>query len=795
MAKVAGGEAVYEAAEHWVNAALRNDDSLFTPGTPIWTLANLTDFHDRFVLQSDDSKESFFTIFERQLHGAPPHTHQLAAEALYIHYLIAHPRTIGGNTKRKNINRVLRWSGAPVEIPVHLRGAQDTGFVNPGPAFVVYLPAQIELITEFLRHWKTLSPKAKEDSLGDPWAFKSELDSVSIPRSISQSMALLHLIHPSIFEPILSGTHKDRIRDAFGSLLKASTDDVDHDLLNIRRKLSSTYGIDFHYYAPEIRTVWDPRLSKWERFIGWARRYAEHSSFDRFERYYKEEVARNIAEAKSAVLSGNPDWLQVLRDAFKPPNNLTYWREHTPFLEWCENNPEAAAESLQSLWNNQSGLPAAIREFLGGVPEDAISGKNTRAKIAAFLAMAIDPYGNPPFRVTTYEAAYKLTEYPLPASDAVEADIYQHALGFLDKVLAEASNYGLELRDRLDAQSVLWSLTTERFDDALPDAELDAFKRYREQIPPTPNGNELGDESDLLPPPESLNVVAKRLLWDPAYLRDIERLLRDKRQVVFYGPPGTGKTFVALELANHFARDGGSVELVQFHPSYAYEDFVEGYRPTDKNDQPGFDLTPGPLKRITDQARAQPNETHVLVIDEINRGNLARVFGELYFLLEYRDREISLQYSVDPFTLPTNLWFIATMNTADRSIALVDAALRRRFHFVPFFPAQPPVEGLLDRWLEKEKPSLSWVAELLDHANGKLADRHLAIGPSHFMRKDLDEQWVELIWKHSILPYIEEQLFGQEERLPEFQLETLRAEIKSEDASTNGDGNATSPTR
>ena len=167
--------------------------------------------------------------------------------------------------------------------------------------------------------------------------------------------------------------------------------------------------------------------------------------------------------------------------------------------------------------------------------------------------------------------------------------------------------------------------------------------------------------------------------------------------------PEPAKPIVAQELAHHFARAEDRTDLVQFHPSYAYEDFVEGFRPDTIRDQPGFKLREGPLKRIADQARANPDSTHVLVIDEINRGNVARVFGELYFLLEYRGREISLQYSDTEFALPDNLWFIATMNTADRSIALVDAALRRRFHFVEFSPHTPPVQGLLTRWLETRK--------------------------------------------------------------------------------------------
>ena len=223
----------------------------------------------------------------------------------------------------------------------------------------------------------------------------------------------------------------------------------------------------------------------------------------------------------------------------------------------------------------------------------------------------------------------------------------------------------------------------------------------------------------------------------------------------------------------------GSTRLVQFHPSYAYEDFVEGYRPTEAG---GFSLSKGPLKRIAQQAAKTPDARHVLVIDEINRGNLAKVFGELYFLLEYRNRQISLQYSDDQFKLPENLWVIATMNTADRSIALVDAALRRRFYFVPFFPDEPPIKGLLDRWLrDKEKPEMLWVAEVVDAANrilDELDKRDMAIGPSHFMRDDLDDEWVKRIWKHSIVPYVEEQLFGEHERVKDFELDKLRGKVE-----------------
>jgi 5-methylcytosine-specific restriction protein B len=235
---------------------------------------------------------------------------------------------------------------------------------------------------------------------------------------------------------------------------------------------------------------------------------------------------------------------------------------------------------------------------------------------------------------------------------------------------------------------------------------------------------------------------------------------------------------VAREFARFLARargpSEGRVEVVQFHPSYAYEDFVEGYRPRAVDGQPRFELVPGPLKEIVRAAKGNPEGQHVLVVDEINRGNVAKVFGELYYLLEYRNEEIRLQYSEEPFQLPKNLWIIGTMNTADRSIALVDAALRRRFYFVPFFPDEPPIKDILRRWLRKYKPGLIWVADVVDKANERLQDRATAIGPSYFMRANLTEDWVALIWDHAIVPYLAERFFGEEERLEGFTLEKLR---------------------
>ena len=270
--------------------------------------------------------------------------------------------------------------------------------------------------------------------------------------------------------------------------------------------------------------------------------------------------------------------------------------------------------------------------------------------------------------------------------------------------------------------------------------------------------------------------MAGRLYLGGGFLQNIADLLEDKKQVIFQGPPGTGKTYVARELAKCLAGSEEHVTLVQFHPSYAYEDFVQGYRPAHEAGETGFKRVDGPLVRAAGQARKDPKSRHFLVIDEINRGNIAKVFGELYFLLEYRGEKVRLQYhseNEEAFSLPGNLYIIGTMNTADRSIALVDLALRRRFYFVGFEPEREPIKGLLQRWLLDNAPEMEWVADVMDRANQRLKHRSASIGPSYFMKPDLDDDTVEKIWEHAVLPYIEEQLFGGSAPISDFDLYNL----------------------
>jgi 5-methylcytosine-specific restriction protein B len=311
---------------------------------------------------------------------------------------------------------------------------------------------------------------------------------------------------------------------------------------------------------------------------------------------------------------------------------------------------------------------------------------------------------------------------------------------------------------------------------------------------PSPSDVPAARPADGLPRPSV--GLAEKLFVSHEWLGEVRDLLDERRQIILYGPPGTGKTYIAQRLAADLVGPE-QVRLVQFHPAYTYEDFFEGYRPA-----PGatdgtiaFELRPGPFRKLVNTAVEHPDQVFVLIIDEINRANLAKVFGELYFLLEYRDEAIDLLYSADEkrFTLPKNIFLIGTMNTADRSIALIDSAMRRRFAFVELSPDTEPTRSLLRKWSAHHGLG-STAADLLDALNDRIEDPDFRIGPSYFMTSSSpgahSRERLRRIWRTSIEPLLQEHHYGEWEGVRgRYSLEALlaRPDTASAGAGANDD--------
>ncbi len=277
-----------------------------------------------------------------------------------------------------------------------------------------------------------------------------------------------------------------------------------------------------------------------------------------------------------------------------------------------------------------------------------------------------------------------------------------------------------------------------------------------------------------LKPEYNLTRCAEDTNFQEAELERWVRVIERKKQAIFYGSPGTGKTFIAEKLAEHLIGGGdGFSELVQFHPAYSYEEFIQGIRPQSQDGALTYPLVSGRFLEFCEKAKSCEG-CCALIIDEINRANLAQVFGELMYLLEYRDKKIRLAGSSKPFGIPENVRILGTMNTADRSIALVDHALRRRFAFIELRPNYE----VLRRYQEKKKTSfqVDGLIETLERLNKAIADKHYEIGISFFLTENLADE-LEDIWQMEIEPYLEEYFFDQLEKVDDFRWDKIKQQV------------------
>lgn len=263
--------------------------------------------------------------------------------------------------------------------------------------------------------------------------------------------------------------------------------------------------------------------------------------------------------------------------------------------------------------------------------------------------------------------------------------------------------------------------------------------------------------------------------YDSDFLERLIRTIERKKQIILTGCPGSGKTYLANKLAQYLTSEtDGLIDIIQFHPAYTYEDFMQGLRPiTDEQNNLTYKVVSGRFLEFCEQARNHQGNC-VLIIDEINRANLAAVFGELMYLLEYRDLQIKLAGSREPFSIPKNVYLIGTMNTADRSIALVDHALRRRFAFIELRPDY----HILHKWHQQKQTGfeIEGLIQVLNKVNDAIGNPHYHIGISFFLDENLVEN-INDIWELEILPYLEEIFYDSLDKYQAFTWEKIQNEV------------------
>lgn len=250
--------------------------------------------------------------------------------------------------------------------------------------------------------------------------------------------------------------------------------------------------------------------------------------------------------------------------------------------------------------------------------------------------------------------------------------------------------------------------------------------------------------------------------------------LQRKGQAIFYGPPGTGKTYSAEHIAAILTGSKDRVETLQFHPGYSYEEFIQGIRPEydEQKETLTYPVNDGRFVEFCDKARGDDGY-YALVLDEINRADVSAVFGELMHLLEYRGKKLRLPQRDELFSVPENVYILGTMNTADRSIALVDFALRRRFAMIQI---EPSYDVLLNFHADTGY-NMDGLIEVLREINETIEDENFYIGITYFLEERLDEHIAD-IWKMEIEPYLAEYFFDERETVDQFRWNVVRNRIE-----------------
>lgn len=283
----------------------------------------------------------------------------------------------------------------------------------------------------------------------------------------------------------------------------------------------------------------------------------------------------------------------------------------------------------------------------------------------------------------------------------------------------------------------------------------------------------------------NINPYTKQNFLNEVFMKETDydklvALLKHKKNIILQGAPGVGKTFTAKRLAYSLigTEDDSRIEMVQFHQNYSYEDFVMGYRPTET----GFELRNGVFYDFCEKARSDIENDYYFIIDEINRGNLSAVFGELLMLVEgdYRDKPVRLVYKKDKwFSVPHNVYIIGMMNTADRSIAMIDYALRRRFSFFTMKPGFDS-EGFVNLQNKVNHLAFNTVINEIKILNNEIAEddslgEGFCIGHSYFVYDEKNppvcgiEMWLKNVIEYDICPMLDEYWFDDKQKADSWQ--------------------------